>query len=296
MRRWILGDPRPVVEPKLTVQPEKALRVTKTGQVLSEFKDEVTVAAMNLNRGRALAAARAKFWQAGQKTCLAEVRRLIGLRDPRGKCRVESKGAIQRHGYRIEKLILRREAEVPVPALLFVPSAVEGKGPATLFVDGRGKAREARTGGAVEKLVTAGRIVLSIDARGFGETADRGSKAKYHNHEHRTARLAIHMGRPLLGQRVGDVLAAADVLAARDDVDPHRIDIVGVGPAGPVALHAAALDGRFASLTLRRAIDSWVDDVLAKPLGRDLMGYIVPGALMTYDLPDLIRVVAPGER
>jgi len=304
MRRWILGDPRPVVEPKLTVQPDKALWITKTGQVVSQFKDEVTVAAMNLDRGRELAAARERFWKGGdRKACLAQVRRLIGLRERRGKPAVAYKGTIKRGGYHIQKLILQPEGEVPVAGLLFVPvvakgelilpGTVEGWHAATLFVDGRGKAKEAGAGGAVEKLVKAGRIVLSIDVRGFGETADRGSNRKYHNTEHRTARLAIHIGRPLLGQRVEDVLAAADVLAGRDDVDPRRIDLVGVGAAGPVALHAAALDGRFAAVELRGAIRSWVGDVLTKPLGRDLMGYIVPGALLKYDLPDLVRAVAP---
>jgi len=294
MRRWILDDARPVVEPRLTVQPDRALRVTATGQVGTEFKDEMTVAAMNVRRAEELAAARRKFWQGGDtKACLAEVRRLIGLRERRAKAAVQGRGAMKRDGYRIEKLILRREGEIPLPALLFVPGGKAGRRPATLYVDSRGKAREAGAGGAVEKLVRGGRIVLSIDVRGFGETADRGSSRKYHNVEHRTARLSIHVGRPLLGQRVEDVLAAADVLAQRDDVDARKIDLVAVGRAGPVALHAAALDGRFTGLTLRGAISSWVRDVVARPLAHDLMGCVVPGALLKYDLPDLIRAVAP---
>ena len=294
MRRWILDDARPVVEPKLTVQADKALHITKSGQVVTEFKDELTVAAMNLKRAERLVEARRKFWKAGDpKACLAEVRRLIGLRERGPKAAVQSKGTIGRDGYRIDKLVLQRKGEVAVPALLFVPGAVAGKRPATLHVDSRGKAREAGAGGAVEKLVRSGRIVLSIDVRGFGETADRSSNRKYHNAEHRVARLAYHIGRPLLGQRVEDVLAAADVLAERDDVDARKIDLVGIGRAGPVALHAAALDGRFTGLTIRDAIRSWVGDVVAKPLARDMMGCVVPGALLKYDLPDLVREIGP---
>ena len=294
MRRWILDDPRPVVEPKLTVQPDRALQVTATGQVVTEFKDELTVATMNLKRAERLAAARRKFWTGSDtRTCLAQVRRLIGLRERRLKAAVQGKGTIKRDGYRIDKLVIRREGEVPVPALLFVPGGASGRRPATLYVDSRGKAREGAAGGAVEKLVRGGRVVLSIDVRGFGETADHGSKRKYHNIEHRVARLAIHVGQPLLGQRVADVLVAADVLARRGDVDPRRIELVGVARAGPVALHAAALDGRFAGLTLCRAIRSWVRDVVAAPLVPDLMGHVVPGALLKYDLPDLVRAVAP---
>jgi len=294
MRRWIVNDARPVVEPELTVRPDRALRVTAAGQVVAEFKDEVTVAAMNLKRAEELAAARRKFWKdREQKACLAQVGRMIGLRRRRAKATVRNRGTINRDGYRIDKLVLERKGEVPVPAMLFVAGGAGRGRPATLYVDSRGKAREAGAGGAVEKLVRGGRIVLSIDVRGFGETADRGSSRKYHNVEHRVARLACHIGRPLLGQRVEDVLAAADVLAQRDDVDARKIDLVGVARAGPVALHAAALDGRFTGLTLRGAIGSWVRDVVARPLARDLMGCVVPGALLKYDLPDLVRAVAP---
>lgn len=294
MRRWLLDDARPVVEPKLTVQPNQALHVTKSGQVVTEFKDELTVPAINLKRAEQLASARRKFWKAGDPmACLAEIRRLIGLRERRAKAAVQSKGTIKRDGYRIEKLVLQRKGEVAVPALLFVPAGAGGRRPATLYVDSRGKAREAGAGGAIEELVRSGRIVLSIDVRGFGETADRSSNRKYRDVEHNVARLAIHIGRPLLGQRAEDVLAAADVLARRDDVDARKIDLVGIGRAGPVALHAAALDGRFTGLTMRGAIRSWVSDVVAKPLARDIIGCVVPGALLKYDMPDLLRAVTP---
>ena len=292
MRRWLLDDATPVVEPKLTLQTDKALRATKTGQVVTSFADEATVAAMNLACAKELAASRKRFWTSGTPASrLAEIRRLIGSAPRREAPTVKTAGTIKREGYRIEKLIIQRPGDVPTPALLFVPKGGGAKRPATVYVDGRGKSRDAAPGGAIEKLVRSGRIVLSIDVRGFGETADRGSNGKYLNVSHRVANLAMHVGRPLLGQRVDDLLTAADVLAARDDVS--TIDLVAVGRAGPVALHAAALDDRFTAVTVRQSIASWVDDVVARPLTRDLLGHVVPGALLTYDLPDLTRAIAP---
>ena len=108
---------------------------------------------------------------------------------------------------------------------------------------------------------------------------------------HRVANVSMHIGRPLLGQRVDDLLTAADVLSARDDVE--AVHLIGLHNAGPVALHAAALDERFASLSVRESISSWVEDVVAKPLGHHLLGHVVPGALQKYDLPDLVRAIAP---
>lgn len=39
------------------------------------------------------------------------------------------------------------------------------------------------------------------------------------------AMLSMYIGRPLLGQRVEDALAALDVLAAREEVDYDAIDL-----------------------------------------------------------------------
>jgi len=296
MRRWFLDDPREIVEPEHTLQQDADLQVTRAGQVVHEYVDEVTIQSLNLHRARRLAASREAFWTTtDREVCLAEVRRLIGFRPNLAKTSVTTKGVVQREGYRIEKLVIHREDELPVPALLFVPDKRPTKLPATLYVDGRGKAVDAQPDEPIERLVCQRRIVLSIDVRGYGETADNPEKnpSKFFNVEFRTAVLAIHIGRPLLGQRVEDVVAALDMLAARDDVDRGQIELVGVGRAGPVALHAAALDARFAGVVVRSEIRSWIDDVVAKPLQPDLFGHVVPGALEKYDLPDLERVIAP---
>ena len=77
--------------------------------------------------------------------------------------------------------------------------------------------------------------------------------------------LSLHLGRPLLGQRVGDLLA---VIAAMADESPGGISLVGHGTAGPIALHAAALEPRIVALSLDGAITSW-SDVVRTPLTRD---------------------------
>jgi len=291
MRRWLMDDAVAVIEPELKLQTDEAVGATITGQVINEFKDEVTVAEMNLARAKELAEQRLKFWQDNDiKACLSEVKRLIGSIERRERATVCNAGTIKRDGYRIDKLVINRQGDVPMPALLFKPKSDIAKYPAIIYVDSSGKASDAAVGGKIENLVHAGHIVLSVDVRGFGETADKGSDSKYRNREHRVSNLAMHIGRPLLGQRVDDVLTAADVLAGRDDVE--AIHLVGLYDAGPVALHAGAIDERFASVTVEESIRSWVDDVVAKPLTPNLLSYVVPGALLKYDLPDLRRAIA----
>jgi len=186
---------------------------------------------------------------------------------------------------------IERAGEPPVPALLFLPAERNGKAPAVLYVDGRGKAHDAAPGRPIEALVKGGRAVLAIDARGFGETAPARPKWYWHN-EYSISYLGIHLGRPLLGQRTEDVLAALEVLLAREEVEPDEVSLVGIGRAGPVALHAAAIDGRIGEVVIQRSITSWMD-VVATPLCRHQLEGVVPGALERYDLPDLVRAIAP---
>ena len=72
-----------------------------------------------------------------------------------------------------------------------------------------------------------------------------------------------------------DVPTASDVLERR--ANTVSMDLIGVGRGGPVALHAAALDDRFVSVSVRESISSWVDDLVARPLKTNLVGHVVRG-------------------
>lgn len=139
----------------------------------------------------------------------------------------------------------------------------------------------------MERLLERGTIVMAVDLRGYGETRDQGSYHKDVNDEERTALLAMYLGRPLLGQRVEDIVTCLDYLESRPDVDPAEIELMAIGRVGPVGLHAAYLDERIRKVILRDAITSWVEDVVARPLQPHLLAHGVPGALRQYDLVDL---------
>ncbi len=296
LRRWLADDERPVHEPTLSLQTDAALQVTGSGQVASDFADEVTVVELNKAHAKRLANKRQAAWNAmsGDER-VAALKRTLGLLDKLSlDATVEQKGTIDREGYHIEKLVIQRASEVPVPALLCIPDADQPqKRPAVLVADARGKDTELVAGGPLEQLVTAGQVVLSVDLRGYGETADKDG-GKYQNKEFRTAMVAMHLGRPLMGQRVEDLLTAFDVLADDPRVDSRQIRLVGVGRAGPVAMHAAALEPRMASVLVRDSIRSWTDDIVARPLDAELIGQAVPGALEVYDLPDVVTML--GDR
>ncbi len=110
--------------------------------------------------------------------------------------------------------------------------------------------------------------------------------------DYETAFLAFNLNRPLLGQRAEDILAAVGFLVSCRDVDSTKIELIGEGAAGPVALHAAAFDERIAKVTIVRSITSWVE-VVNTPLGKNQLANVVPFALEYYDLPNLVGSIAP---
>jgi len=292
MRRWLLGDDSEVSEPELQTQPVKALQVTRSGQVLREYSDALSVSDLNMRRAKELASARAEFWETHDtQKALGQIAELIGVAENLATPQVQTRGVINRGDYRIEKLSIRRPGEPLVPALLFRPQRLAEEAPAVLYVDGRGKQTDAAPGGEIEQLVTSGQVVLSIDVRGFGETIDEPRRAIYDKGDHRLAMWSMHIGKPLLGQRVEDVLTAASYLRSLPKVDSDAVHAVGIGQAGPVVLHSAVLDGEFASVTLRDSIQSWIEDVVARPRDLGAISHVVPSALRKYDLPQLAALL-----
>ncbi len=299
MRQWFFNDTSKITEGYLVTLPEESLMVTKTGQVLTEWKGK-RVQDLNLDRANKLASERKRFWAQNSDKCISEVQHLIGFQYPK-KSKLQKKGILSRKGYSIRKLIIKREDGFPIPALLYIPKLKEKKNlPATILVDSRGKHFEDGKNKLIEKLLEENQIVLSIDVRGFGETLDlplpeeqdpHDVNVRYRNREYRITMLSFHIGRPILGQRVEDVLASLDVLLSLEIINANKISLYGIELGGPVVLHAAAIEGGFNKVSLHNSIRSWIKDVVAKPLEQDQLSHTVPVALTKYDLPDLMNII-----
>ena len=175
-----------------------------------------------------------------------------------------------------------------MPALLFTPEKADMSAPLTIVI-GYDKKEAIGPEGPVEGLLKKGRRVIVADLRGMGETAPAAGRAGPLGIGVHEAFLSLHLGRPLLGQRVGDLLA---VIAGMATESPGGISLIGRGTAGPIALHAVAFEPRIVALTIDGAITSW-SDVVRTPLSRDQLQSVVPGALAFYDLPDLAATIAP---
>lgn len=292
MRRWLLGvDDAPTdSEPPIVEAAE--LQATKSGQVLADFQGR-SAFDLNAEKARELAAGRKKR-DADPAKLLPEVKRLIALKpSAQDLPPIREAGEVQKNGLRVRKIVIPTEPGIEVPGLWVDPadSAKAKTKAAPVVVVGQDRAAAFEPDGVVARFAGEGRPVLLLDLRGMGETAPNAQyhKTKDFGPDSQEVFLSIHLDRPLLGQRVFDVLAALDALGDRAGEGVH---LIGVGDAGPIALHAAALDPRIKELTLDGSILSWTEVAESSRPSRQLSN-VVPGALLVYDLPDLAASVAP---
>jgi cephalosporin-C deacetylase-like acetyl esterase len=293
MRRWLSKQDDAPLEPDFPVFKDAELQCTRTGQVLADLQGR-SVFDLNAAREQELQAQRTKFQKEhSAEELLGEIRRLIAVAAPVPAAKATAAGSLERPGHRIRRFVFTTEPGIEVPGLLFEPSVADAaRGPLLISLNGRGMAADAVAGGALESLVKSGRRVLALDLRGMGETAPGtppANRPDYFGTDSKEAFLSLHLSRPLLGQRVHDVLAVIESLASEN---PAGFEIQGTAAAAPVALHAAALEPRIKQITLESSLASW-RAVVQTPISHNQLSNAVPGALAVYDLPDLAATLAP---
>jgi dienelactone hydrolase len=294
MSRWLLKRDEPIDEAETSIASDADLQCTRSGQVLREFNDK-SVFDLNAERARKLRAEReAPGVRRSDAEFRAEVRKLIGLGDtPIVGRKARVVGTMTGRGRTIRKLIFDIEPGIVVPALDLMLRDVDS--PSAIVVKaGVDWTRDLAEPGKMDELLdTIGHVVL-IGLRGIGET-DPGAESRRDwpfGSDWKEAFIGIHLARPLLGQRVVDVLSVLEGL--KTEYGAAWFHLVGVGAAGPVVLHAALLDekGSVTEVTLQRSLASW-QDLVEQGLSRNQLGNAVPGALRLYDLPDLAARLAP---
>ena len=275
-------------EPQIEMATPEELRCTSTGQVSTSLGGE-SVFTLNQQRLERLKANR----RMPPGELARKVQELIRYEPPNTMLEVRTYGTISRSGYHIEKLTYESESGVTIPSLLFVPDGAGDNKPAVVMAIGGGKKASALE---AEQLVTAGMIVLSIDARGFGETqVNTEANSEEFNHyfgDFRDAMTALLVGKTMVGMRALDITRAVDLLSARRDVDRDRIHVYGKKGGAVPALYAIVLDHRIRKVVLEGMLSSY-NSILENRAHRQMFESVVPGALKFYDLPELVASLAP---
>lgn len=194
----------------------------------------------------------------------------------------------------VEHLLLQCDGDA-IRGLLTRPKAT-GRHPGMLYAHAHGRrydigARELLDGRAALQgppgpaLARAGFVTLCIDMPAFGERAHPG--------EDSLVKAALWRGTTLMGQMLGELSAALDYLAGRDDVDASRIGALGISMGATHAYMLAALDPRIAAVA---HLCCYADfETLVELNHHDLHGHYltVPGFFESTSVGRIAGMIAP---
>ena len=180
----------------------------------------------------------------------------------------------------------KAEYGIEVPSR-FLDVGIYAKGTVFLVAD-QGKDHPLVQRYVIDSILAAGHSVYGLDPRGWGVTAPSmpGAEVSYEWDDFFAYR-SIELGRPLLGQRLKDLLSTAPRLTRR-----RNWCVVGVGVGGLVAAHAAALDPRVTGVISIQALASF-RSVLDNPRATHPVSSFLPGVLAAYEVRDLYASIAP---
>lgn len=263
------GDGSPIPDPPMKTEDPESLRCYPGETRPAEW---VTIPKFAAAEGKRLLSVRktpkdADAWRAESATIRRTLIEKVLGGDPQG--------VIEKPGAEGKPATIRFQSEPGIWLKTTPRSGLMGmKGPLAIVLDLEGEQKAAQSKIA-KALQEAGWNVRTIDLRATGALAWPGDKVGGAP-DHNTAQWGLWIGRPLLGQWTLDVRRLLDAVERVDGKLPERIAVVGHGPAGIVALTAAAVDSRITHVV---ALDSLASYVTDSPYKNQRLGVMAPGML-----------------
>ncbi len=287
---WLQDRVVQIREGNNSIVDDESLRCTPQGQVLL-MDGARSIFDLNVESAGRYAEQRSKLWKAGaSEKVLNRVRAIAGIRGLADlpKPKIERRGKTNTNDVTAEKLILKPEPGIVIPALLFRSENSKGT---CLYLNDKGKAVDIP---AIVEQLKLGRTVLAVDVRDIGETRTKmwryKSAAEFTGPSTAEWFLAQMLGKSYLGMRTGDILLCSRFLHSEQQGPLH---LIANGELGPPALHAIALEpDLFQSAELIDSIHSWERSVIQTPVTHNQLINITHGALKEYDLSDLAATVS----
>jgi len=312
--RWfcgLFGIPYDGKDAAQDILPPEKLRVTPTGQLITSgfprtFYDHIhgtRPSPLGAQIGEVALAHRERWQQRRRQT----LRELLALA-PAAPTQVQARqvDAIALPEGTAEQWLIETEPGVELPALVARPKG--GIRGVVLHLHELGTDTDwGLAGGPVYGLLRAGWAVASVDPRGTGagrgDTDDERQRRRFGAEAHASWTWTM-LDRPLIGQRVFDVLQAAAWVyrlpahAGRTTSDGRPgfeglpVAIIGVGEGAIWALFAAALDTRMEQVVTFGGLSDYARILNAANCAWHTSA-LVPRMFTWGDLPQVAALVAP---
>jgi cephalosporin-C deacetylase-like acetyl esterase len=299
--RWFGNMDAGLEEAEYDAGPDSALNATATGQVLTSLHGR-SVVQLNYDRARRiLPASPFRKKPADPAPAREQIRtqlaNLLALPSQRTPLHARTLSSNMGKKQQIEEIQYESEPGVRIMGWFVKPQNGAARHPCVVYISD-GYADEAVVEPSpLDGALGQGNAVYAIGTRGTGLSVPRpprGGPVFYEQMDlyERFAWASMVLGKPVIGQRVWDILRAFDYLASRPDVDTSKIQVIGQEEAGLAALMAAVLDERAHSILLTRMLVTYMSIVQSTDYSLPL-GWFVPGILEHFDVPDLAAALYP---
>lgn len=246
-----------------------------------------------------------RAWQGGLRKRLLELLAIEGEPRPAPRVRFVQEeqldGYVRRRGYMVAADDLAVPFYVlepsPLPAMpMGVCIAAHGHGPGKTVPVGIGEGLEQRDfihdtqRDYAVQAVRRGYLAIAPDLRGFGELVLPQDVADHRGGCLQLAMRSIQLARPLLGQRVSDIMQLIDWALARGNTDPARVVMTGNSGGGTMTLFTAAVERRLSAAAPSCYFSTFADSIM------DLYHCpcnFVPGLQNVCEMSDLAGLLAP---
>jgi dienelactone hydrolase len=264
--RWLKGSTRNVAEPDVKPEPDVQLQVGAKGSVVADFGSKTP---------HRLVVARPIHKREAEGDPLRVTAPLSQEATVLGRATAE-------HGT-VEAIEVQSATRVWLPAYVFVPRRESGT--VLLLLEPRGRTAHWRESDLYPQLAAAGITACAFDVRGIGDLwpeVGRGNPyyTRGHSSEESYAWASIVLGRPLLSQRITDILAMAGAMRER----AKRLVLAASGQMAVPALFAAARTNAIDLVYTNGALPSYFSLLEREDYTQPFANF-VPGMLDYTDLP-----------
>jgi cephalosporin-C deacetylase-like acetyl esterase len=279
-RRHLQGIETPLVEePPVKAEPDATLYATRTGNVVRDLDSKTPFI---LARERAAAITTPAIPR--------NLGKLLAL-DPVPHPSLIIKGETRSQHAHIFAVEVPSAPGVFVPAWIFYPFTPRGDAPQLILLEPGGRNGRWNEDALCQQLASRGITVIAPDLRGIGDLRPEYPRhapghARSHQEEEAYAWASMMLGKPLLGQRVTDLIAVVRSIQGRGP-----IRVAASGPLTVPATFAAAIEPAIQILHLSGGIESF-RSLLATEDYRHPFSNFVNDVLRHTDLPQLLASIA----
>ncbi len=242
-------------------------------------------------------------FQAWQKRARAKLEELLGLPLIPGNIVMDIEYTEDFDDFTEYRFMVETEPGYHVPCHLWVPK-IEGKIPLTLCLSGHGGGMHVALGRAkcekdeialrewthramAPRSIKEGRAALVIENRSFGESSLEG----YGTSCQEAAKIAMLMGRTVLGERVWDAMRIVDAVENQfSNIDMSDIVCTGNSGGGTVTFYLACIDERISVAMPSCSVCAFEESIAAK---RHCMCNYIPHIRKYFEMGDMGGLIAP---